>query len=188
MAEVAREHGWHPPKSFDSDKNFKPEHALLCRELRFIAIYAPFGDLWANYMVYIAYFTELILQICDYAQNRRIWRVNCNTRLTKNFTAIFAPDERLPSSATLLTILVSTWSLGFDRTPNPRQTLLRPLVSFKFLFSFIFRFPLLYIYLVSTRLQISSIWRFSSQETFYQSLCLSTMAPSQSTPLSLTGW
>ena len=25
------------------------------------------------YMVYIAYFTELILQICDYAQKRRIW-------------------------------------------------------------------------------------------------------------------
>ena len=72
VADVAREHGWHPPKSFDSDKNFKPEHALLCRELRFIAIYAPFGDLWANYMVYIAYFTELILQIWDYTQKRRI--------------------------------------------------------------------------------------------------------------------
>ena len=26
------------------------------------------------YMVYIAYFTELILQICDYAQKGRIWR------------------------------------------------------------------------------------------------------------------
>ena len=71
VAEVAREHGWHPPKSLDSDEN------LFCRELRFVAIYALFfGDLWAKksaflgktvllgqevhyYMVYIAYFTEL---------------------------------------------------------------------------------------------------------------------------------
>ena len=85
VAEVAREHGWHPPKSLDSGENFKPEHTLFCCELRFVAIYALFGDLWAKkclfgsktvflgqevhyYMVYIAYFTELILQICDYAQ------------------------------------------------------------------------------------------------------------------------
>ena len=48
VAEVAREHGWHPPKSFDSDENFKPEHTLFCRKLRFVAIYALFfGDLWA---------------------------------------------------------------------------------------------------------------------------------------------
>ena len=77
VAEVAREHGWPPPKSLDSDENFKPEHTLFCRELRFVAIYALFfGDLWAKkvpfwvktvllgqevhyYMVYIAYFTEL---------------------------------------------------------------------------------------------------------------------------------
>ena len=26
VAEVAREHGWHSPKSLDSDENFKPEH------------------------------------------------------------------------------------------------------------------------------------------------------------------
>ena len=89
VAEVAREHGWHPLKSLDSDENFKPEHTLFCRELRFVAIYALFGDLWAKkvsfgsktaflgqevhyYMVYIAYFTELNLQICDYDQKRRI--------------------------------------------------------------------------------------------------------------------
>ena len=48
VAEVAREHGWHLPKSLDSDENFKPEHTLFCRELRFVAIYALFfGDLWA---------------------------------------------------------------------------------------------------------------------------------------------
>ena len=45
VAEVAREHGWHPPKSLDSDENFKPEHTLFCRELRFVAIYALF---WAE--------------------------------------------------------------------------------------------------------------------------------------------
>ena len=74
MAEVARE----PPKNLDLDENFKPEHTLFCREIRFVAIYALFGDLWAKkclfgskivflgqevhyYMVYIAYFAELNL-------------------------------------------------------------------------------------------------------------------------------
>ena len=36
------------PKSLDSDEDFKPEHTLFCRELRFVAIYALFGDLWAK--------------------------------------------------------------------------------------------------------------------------------------------
>ena len=46
VAEVARGHEWHPPKSLDSDENFKPEHTLFCRELKFVAIYALFfGDL-----------------------------------------------------------------------------------------------------------------------------------------------
>ena len=34
VAEVAREHGWHLPKSLDSDENFKPEHTLFCRDFR----------------------------------------------------------------------------------------------------------------------------------------------------------
>ena len=77
MSEVAQAHGRHPPKSLDSDENFKPEYTLFCCELRFVAIYALFfGDLWAKKvsfwvktvllgqevhynMVYIAYFTEL---------------------------------------------------------------------------------------------------------------------------------
>ena len=84
VAEVAREHRWHPPKSLDSDENFKPEHTLFCCELRFVAIYELFGDLWAKkflfgsktvflgqevhyYMVYLAYYTELNLQVCNYA-------------------------------------------------------------------------------------------------------------------------
>ena len=45
MAEVAREHRWQLPKSLDLDKNLKPKDTLFCRELRFVAIYALFGDL-----------------------------------------------------------------------------------------------------------------------------------------------
>ena len=48
VAEVAREHGWHPPKSLDSDENFKPEHTLFCRKLIFVVNYALFGDLLAK--------------------------------------------------------------------------------------------------------------------------------------------
>ena len=48
VAEVAQEHGWHPPKSLDSNENFNPEHTLICRKLRFVAIYALFGDLRAK--------------------------------------------------------------------------------------------------------------------------------------------
>ena len=48
------------------------------------------------YMVYIAYYTELNLQICDDAFVAKI----VNTRLTKNM-ASFALAERLPTSATL---------------------------------------------------------------------------------------
>ena len=48
VAEVAREHGWYPLKSLDSAEKFKPEHMLFCREIRFVAIYALFGDLWAK--------------------------------------------------------------------------------------------------------------------------------------------
>ena len=48
VAEVVRGHGGPPPKSLDSGKNFKPEHMLFCRELRFVVIHALFGDLWAK--------------------------------------------------------------------------------------------------------------------------------------------
>ena len=70
------------PKSLDSDENFKPQHALFCCILlRFVAIYALYGNLWPNKvlfgsktvfvgqemhycMVYIAYSTDLNLQKC----------------------------------------------------------------------------------------------------------------------------
>ena len=48
VAEAVRGHGGPPLKSLDSDENFKPEHTLFCREIRFVAIYALFGDLWAK--------------------------------------------------------------------------------------------------------------------------------------------
>ena len=48
VAEVAREHGWPPPKNLDSDENFKPEHTLFCRELRFVAIYALFLEIFGH--------------------------------------------------------------------------------------------------------------------------------------------
>ena len=43
-----RGHGGPPAKNLDLDENFKPEHTLFYRELRFVAIYALFGDLWAK--------------------------------------------------------------------------------------------------------------------------------------------
>ena len=52
-------------------------------------------------MVYIAYFTELNLQICDNAQKRRICRENCKYAFDENFHGHFCPRRWLPSSATL---------------------------------------------------------------------------------------
>ena len=43
------------------------------------------------YMVYIAYFTALNLQICDFAQKRRICRENCKYVLDENFHGHFCP-------------------------------------------------------------------------------------------------
>ena len=48
VAEVAQGHGRPPPKSLDSDEIFKPEHTLFCRELRFVAIYALFLEIFGH--------------------------------------------------------------------------------------------------------------------------------------------
>ena len=40
-------------------------------------------------MMYIAYFTELNLQICDYAQKQRICSWNCNYGFDENFNGHF---------------------------------------------------------------------------------------------------
>ena len=52
------------------------------------------------YMVCIAYFTELKMQICDYKNHAFVAKI-ANTRLTERFLTIFALAERLPTSATL---------------------------------------------------------------------------------------
>ena len=46
------------------------------------------------YMVYITNFTDLILQICDYAQKRRIWRKNCKYELDENFHCPFCSRRK----------------------------------------------------------------------------------------------
>ena len=50
VAEVVGGHGGPSPKSLDSDENFKLEPTLFGRKLRFVAIYALFGDLWVKEM------------------------------------------------------------------------------------------------------------------------------------------
>ena len=72
----------------------------ICRDLRTLKT-VFFGQEVHYFMVYIAYFTELNLQICDYAQKRRICRENSKYAPDKSFVAIFALAERLPTSATL---------------------------------------------------------------------------------------
>ena len=61
------------------------------------------------YMVYIAYFTELILQICVFAQKWRIWRENCKYVLDENFHSHFCPRRKAakfchPADKTLLLV------------------------------------------------------------------------------------
>ena len=111
VAEVVRGHGGPPPKSLYSDENFKPEHTPFCRELRFVVIYALFGDflskkclfgsktvfLWQEVhycMVYIAHFTELNLQLCADAKKRSICRENCKYALDENFHGHFCPRRK----------------------------------------------------------------------------------------------
>ena len=45
-------------------------------------------------MVYIAYYTELNLQICNYAQKRRICRENSKYVLDKNFYGHFCARRK----------------------------------------------------------------------------------------------
>ena len=103
MAEVARGHGGPPPKSLDSDKNFKPEHTLFCREIRFVAIYTLFfGDLWAKkvpfwvktvllgqevhyYMGYIAHYTVQFANLQSCAKNEAFVAKIANRGKAANF-------------------------------------------------------------------------------------------------------
>ena len=98
VAEVVRGHGGPLPKSLDSDENFKPDHTLFCRKLRFVEIYALFGDLWAKTVPYLGQkqcflgkkciISWYILHIYKFAITRKndafVARI-VNTRLTKIF-------------------------------------------------------------------------------------------------------
>ena len=78
-----------PAEKFGLRQFFLAQTYAILSRIKICRNYALFGDLWAKkclfgsktvflgqelqyYMVYIVYFTELILQICDYAQKRRI--------------------------------------------------------------------------------------------------------------------
>ena len=80
VAEVVRGHRGPPPKKLDSDENFKLEHTLFCCELRFVAIYALFGDLWAKKVPLFISF-----QWTKYDENRLL-----NTKLFKKETILLA--------------------------------------------------------------------------------------------------
>ena len=119
------------PKSLDSDGNFKSQHTLVCRDIKICRDLRNFwkslgkksvilsktvflGQEMHYYMVCIAYYTELNLQICNNMQKQRNCRkkkvtVFTYTCLTKFYMAIFALPERLPTFATL-----SCVNLGFN--------------------------------------------------------------------------
>ena len=79
------------------------------------------------YMVYIAYLTELILQICNYAQKRRICRKNSKYALDENLYDHFCPRQKATLSRTEASKVkddVSSWKV---RVQLPKL-ILRPLL------------------------------------------------------------
>ena len=130
VAEVARGHGGPPPKSLDSDENFKPDYTLFCRELRFDlrCFWRSLGKTSAflgqkqcslgKKCIITGYILHTLLkQICKFAiirKNDAFVAKIVNTRLTKIVMATFAPDERLPSSATLRLIRSRIQAVGGD--------------------------------------------------------------------------
>ena len=99
-------------KSLDSDENFKLQHMLYCRNIMFCCDLCTFwktlgkkkcsfrsktvffGQKVPYYMVNIAYYTEFNLQICNYAQKRRICRGNSKDVPDKNFCGHFCPRRK----------------------------------------------------------------------------------------------
>ena len=68
------------------------------------------------YMVYIAYNTELNLQICNYAPKRRTCRENSKYAPDENFCGQLAFNERLPTSATSVRAITLHCQHNFERT------------------------------------------------------------------------
>ena len=77
------------------------------------------------YMVYIVYFTELNLKICDYVQKRRIFCENCKYALDERFHGHFCPRRKPAKSChpelTQQYIIDGTMVLYSFRVDNRRQ-------------------------------------------------------------------
>ena len=115
VAEVVQRHERPSPKSLDWDKNFNPQHTLLCRNIKICRDIRSFwkylgkksaflgqnGQEMHYYMVGIANYTELNLQICNYAQNDGFVGGKSKYAFDEIYMAIFTLAERLPTSATL---------------------------------------------------------------------------------------
>ena len=101
-------------ESLDSDENLSPNIRYFVAMLRFVAIYALFGNLWAqkclfgsktvflgqevqHFMVGITNYTELNLQVCNYAQKRRICREKSKYALHESFYGHFCPRWKAPN-------------------------------------------------------------------------------------------
>ena len=67
----------------------------FCKKKAFFKVKTVFlGQEVHYYMVYIAHFTELNLQICNDAQKRRICRENCKYALDENLCGHFCPRKK----------------------------------------------------------------------------------------------
>ena len=131
-----RGHGGPRRKVWTRTKILSPNIQYFCRKLIFVTIYALLGDLWAKkraffgqkqcflgqevhyYMVYIAYFNELNLQICDYAQKWRICRKNCKYALDENFHGDFCPRQKAANFCHIVGLKSPTkhWPKSLDQT------------------------------------------------------------------------
>ena len=67
-------------------------------------------------MVYIAYFTELNLQTCNYAQKRRICRENCKYAFEENFHGHFCPRRKAAKFCHPGLSWRHIWKRGFPNT------------------------------------------------------------------------
>ena len=96
-----------PPKSLDSDKNFKPIYAILsqikiCRNLRTFWRSLGKKSLFGSKTVFLGQEVHYYRVYIAYFKNDAFVAKIVNKRLTNIFMVIFATDKRLPSSATLV--------------------------------------------------------------------------------------
>ena len=100
-AEVVRRHEGPSPKSLISDKNFKPQNTLFCRDIKIKALFESLDKKsvfffvknnvsWTrSALLHIAFHIELNFQICNYVQKRRICRKNSKYALGDSFYGHF---------------------------------------------------------------------------------------------------